>query len=83
MREESADDFVARVRVYMREHDVAAPAAVDALIPSAPLSREAIEDLTKAGIVIEAQCTRMSARVLSRSVGRPGPGPSKLRQRSI
>ena len=66
MREESADDFVARVRVYMTEHDVAAPAAVDALLPSAPLSREAIEDLTKAGIVIEAQCARMGARALSR-----------------
>jgi hypothetical protein len=83
MHEESADHFVARVRVYMTEHDVAAPAAVDALLPSAPLSREAIEDLTKAGIVIEAQCARMSARVSSRSVDRPRPGPTKLRQRSI
>ena len=62
IREESADDFISRVRVYMREHDVAAPAAVDALLPGAPLSQEAIEDLAKAGILIEAQCARMSAR---------------------
>jgi hypothetical protein len=66
MREESADEFVARVRAYMKERDVAAPAAVDALLPSASLSQEAIEDLTKAGIVIEAQCARMGARVSNR-----------------
>jgi len=66
MRQESADDFIARVRAYMKEHDIAAPAAVDALLPSAPLSREAIDDLVKAGIVIEAQGVRMVARALSR-----------------
>ena len=71
MCEESADDFVARVRLYMKEHDVAAPAAVDALLPSAMLSQEALEDLTKAGIVIEAQCARMAARV-NRGSGSPG-----------